>query len=206
MFMRVRVFVLALCFSFMARPTRAQTWMVEGWGGYQFFGGVDATAGRLTVRDSPNAGGAISFGLDQGTRIQVFYLVQPTELRLRPWSTRTRENLFNINLHYVMGGVQHELDIGRRIIPYSGVMGGLVVMSPVTERYAAETRLAFGLQGGLRIPFNENLSLKTQAMLLFPVQWTGGNLFCGPGGCSVGVSSGTTIIQLALNAGLCITF
>ncbi len=85
-------------------------------------------------------------------------------------------------------------------------MAGLVILDPKTRQYSAETRAAFGLQGGVRGRIIAGLGYKAQAMLLTPVQWTGGGLFCGTGGCDVGFSSGSSIIQLALDAGLSLRF
>jgi len=42
--------------------------------------------------------------------------------------------------------------------------------------------------------------------LLLPFQWYGGGIFCGGGGCSVGATSGTAIVQGQVSGGLVLAF
>lgn len=195
----------------MTRPVSpVRPWRLDVMGGRQFFGRLDIIQGRLRIPGSAVWGGSLSYGWRNNNRFTITYLNQPTELRLNPNNpfegTLGDRRLTDLTVHYLLLGTLHEFQTASPVQPFAGVQAGMVIFDPVSSRYGSETKLAFGVTGGLRGPISGPLGWKAQAMFLMPILWTEGALFCGPGGCSIGIAGGSAIVQMNTNAGLTLSF
>jgi hypothetical protein len=225
--LRSRLWLLLLVLLPSALPARAQgvpptykggltltepakAWRLDLIGGHQFGGRLELIEGRLRLREGFVWGGAVSYGLRNNTRFTVTYLNQLTELRLnasRPFDGFAGDRrLADLTVHYILLGSLREFTTSGSLRPYAGGQAGLVVFDPRSARFGSETRLAVGLTGGVRGALAGPVGWKAQTMLLLPLLWTEGGLFCGPGGCNLGLASGTAIVQMNLTAGLTYSF
>jgi hypothetical protein len=186
----------------------AAPWRLDVTGGYQFFGALRLNEGRLRLSDSFNWSGSLSYRWRDTDRFVVTYIHQPTELRLRPNGTGLGgdRRLTDVRVHYVLAGNLREFATAGSVRPFAGGQAGLVVFAPVSPQYGNETRFAVGLTGGATGPLAGPVGWKAEASLLMPILWVGGGVFCGPGGCSLGLSGGSALVQLHTNAGLTLSF
>jgi hypothetical protein len=185
-------------------------WRLDIMGGHQFWGGLDIVQGRLRIRESFNWSGSLSYGWRSNNRFTVTYINQPTELRLNSYNPFEGvvgdRRLTDLNVHYILAGSIQEFSTHSSVKPFAGVQAGLVIFDPSSPRYGTETRFAVSATGGACGTIAGPLGWKVQAMLLVPILWTEGGLFCGPGGCSIGLSAGSAIGQVQTNAGLTVSF
>ncbi len=197
----LKVLPLFLLFVFSAHKAVAQDPRVEVtlMAGYQFFGHANAYNGEADVNDNVNYHAAIGYALNDRVRFHISYFLEPTQLYFQQYGSPIREKITDVNIHYIMAGSNYELQTETPFTPYGGAMLGLAILDPKSNKYNTATRMAFGIDGGVRAHISGPLSFKIQATLMGPIQWVGGGLMCGGGGCDVGVSSGTTIIQLGID-------
>ncbi|AQG81985.1 hypothetical protein [Spirosoma montaniterrae] len=188
----------------------APTWRLDVTGGYQFFGSLRLNEGRLRLLDSFNWSGSLSYRWRETDRFMITYINQPTELWLQPYGnfngTQGDRRLTDVNIHYVLAGNVREFAIDGPVHPFAGVQAGLVVFDPVSRQFNNETRFAMGVTGGAVGSLGGPLGWKIEASLLMPILWVGGGVFCGPGGCNLGLSGGSAILQMHTNAGLTLSF
>ncbi len=77
---------------------------------------------------------------------------------------------------------------------------------PRTATTGSEWRFSFRFALGAKALFSERVGLRGEAGLLLPIQWAGGGIFCGGGGCSGALTEGTAVVQGSLGGGLTIVF
>ncbi|MCH6574186.1 MAG: hypothetical protein IH795_03120, partial [Bacteroidetes bacterium] len=63
--------------------------------------------------------------------------------------------------------------------------------------------ITFG--GGGKFDLSKSVGIRLQARILVPLIFSGGGLWCGTGGCGVGVGSYTPFVQFDLTAGVYFT-
>lgn len=185
-------------------------WRFDLVGGRQFFGRLDLIQGRLRIPGSFNWSASLSYGWRSDNRFTVTYVNQPSELRLNSYGPFEGlvgdRRLTDLTVHYILAGSIQEFPTDGPVQPFVGGQLGLVVFDPRSARFGSETRMAASLTGGFRGNLTGPLGWKVQTMLLMPILWTEGGLFCGPGGCSIGLAGGSAILQMNANAGLTVSF
>lgn len=192
----------------LTKPT--SPWRLDVMGGHQFWGRLDIIQGRLRIPGSVNWSGSLSYGWRSSNRFTVTYVNQPTELRLNsagPFDGIVGDRrLTDLTVHYLLLGNLYEFSTAGPLQPFAGVQAGMVVFDPKNTRFGNETKFAFGVSGGVRGRISGPLGWKAQAMLLMPILWTEGGVFCGPGGCSFGLAGGLAVVQMHTNAGVTVSF
>jgi hypothetical protein len=173
-------------------------------GGYTFGGGLDAvvnnTAGRLEIADQGSYGMAFSFRVRPGMVTEFLYVRQPTTLFFQPF-TGARQELYPMHVAYYQLGGLYEFPRGG-IRPFAGVGLGVVHFNPKQALTSSEWRMAANFSVGFRAFVNERLGIRGQFHGLLPFQFSSGGIFCGGGGCSVGVSGGSAIFQGMVSGGI----
>jgi len=190
----------------LTKPT--SPWRIDLTGGYQFLGSLRLNEGRLRIEDGFNWSGSLSYRWRETDRFTVTYIQQASTLWLRPRGAGIGgdRRLTDLRVHYVLAGNLREFTTAGSVRPFAGGQVGMVVFAPESRQYGNETRFAVGFTGGATGPLAGPLGWKAEASLLMPLLWTGGGVFCGPGGCSLGLSGGTAVVQLHTNAGLTVRF
>ena len=190
----------------LTKPT--SPWRLDATVGYQFLGSLRLNEGRLRIEDGINWSGSLSYRWRDTDRFTLTYINQPSTLWLRPYGSgiRSDRRLTDLRVHYILAGNLREFTTAGSVRPFAGGQVGMVVFSPESRQYGNETRFAVGLTGGATGPLAGPLGWKVQASMLMPILWVGGGVFCGPGGCSLGLSGGSAIVQLHTNAGLTVSF
>jgi hypothetical protein len=192
-----------------ARPVRAaereRRYEVSVFGGYQFGGSLDVvlngtTPGRLSIGDHGNYGMAFDVRVRPGVLGEFLYLRQPTTLYFQPVNG-VKTELFPAHVVYYQLGGLYEVPRGR-VRPFGSLSFGITHFNPKQSGTSSEVRFAMTAGLGFRAFLNDRIGVRGQVHLLLPFQWYGGGIFCGGGGCSVGVSSGSAIVQGQVSGGL----
>jgi len=199
--------LLSLLLSILVVPANAQGELeLYGFYGWQFWGTQQSREGELRIKAASDFGGALSYEVQPHVRGEFTYIRQPTSVEIRRFTGFT-EDLFDMAVEYYMLGGVYEVPSGRgRIVPFASFQVGLAHFNPKPQNFSSEWRLAFGLSGGLKLFLTKRIGLRGDFRFLMPVQWAGGGIFCGGGGCNVGVTTGSTLIQGAVNGGVMIAF
>lgn len=174
--------------------------------GYQFWGKANAREGRMSIKPAANFQATAGYRLAHNLVGELSYIHQPTALRLKARGTGETAELFDMAVHYFQIGAMYEMDTGGGFVPFGGAMVGASLFNPKEKGIGNEWLFAFSLTGGFKIPLSSGFGLRAQGNLLFPVQWSGGGLWCGLGGCNIGVGARTSIIQGAVTGGLYVAF
>ena len=90
--------------------------------------------------------------------------------------------------------------------PYIGGALGVAIFTPSDSGWETLTRMALEFKGGVKVDLSDKIGLRLQARLLAPLSWAGMGMWCGTGGCSTGVSAGSTFVQFETSGGLYFRF
>lgn len=178
---------------------------ISVFGGYTFGGKLDVVRnnvpGTLDIADHGSYGMTFDIRVRPGVLTEFLYLRQPTTLYFKPFSSGIREEVFPMQVAYYQLGGLYEVPRGR-IRPFGGVGLGLTHFNPKQAGRGSEWRMSASASVGFRAFVNERIGLRGQLHMLLPFQWSGGGIFCGGGGCSIGVSGGSAIIQGMVSGGI----
>jgi hypothetical protein len=175
-------------------------------GGYQFGGKWDVVvnnqAGTLDIADHGSYGMAFDVRVRPGVLTEFLYIRQPTTLYFTPLSG-VRSEVFPMHVAYYQLGGLYEVPQGR-FRPFGGLGVGGTHFNPKEAGRGSEWRFSANASVGFRAFVTERVGLRGQFHLLIPFQWSGGGMFCGVGGCSIGVSGGSAIVQGMVSGGVVI--
>lgn len=174
--------------------------------GYQMGGRTYYSGGDINIVDSQVYGIHVGVPTPLGATAEFFYSHQPTRMDAivsPPFEPSYSKTLFDFGVDYYMVGVSRPLQSGQTA-PFGAVFIGAANMRPAESNYTDEWFFAAGLGGGVKTRLNPRVGLRLQARLLIPMQLSGAGLWCGTGGCDIGVGASSTILQLDLNAGIII--
>lgn len=172
-----------------------------GFGGYMTYSSVPVREGNLSFEDGNNYGFGLDVGIDRGILVELNYTHNQTSARLRRFNGG-EEPLFDMNTHYFQLGAQYEFrrTSKQKAFPYTLVTLGATLFDAKNASLDDEWRFSVAMGGGGKFLFGKNFGLRLQARLLLPLTFSGGGLWCGTGGCSVGVGSWATLAQFDFTA------
>lgn len=207
--MKIRNTLLAFLLLCSAGWNYAQTIEISPTYGYQFGTKQNYGSNYIKLDDSGMFGISVGYELRPKYMVEISYLNMPTELRIRDRiASPTESRLSDLNAHWIMlGGMRY---FGNdRINPFFGGQLGMSIFSPdnVNRELAPNglervTKFSFGLKGGVVVMLSEQIGIKLQGNLLFPVQWGGFYVGAGTGGISTGVNTSTTVVMGGFSGGL----
>ena len=198
-FSKVLVFILFV----LPLVGQAQRIEITPTGGYMFGGKIRAYEGDFKITDKGSYGGAIGYSVDDWSQMEFFYMRQSSEGRLRTFGVFDSETLFDLVTEYYQVGVVRNFQEGE-VQPFGSISFGATRFHPVDSEFDDEWFFSSTLGLGVKTFFNESVGLRLQARLMVPMYFGGGGLWCGTGGCGVGVSTYAPIVQGDLTAGLII--
>jgi hypothetical protein len=135
---------------------------------------------------------------------------------------RHYELLYSTQSTQVDGAVPMDLDVeylqiggtvsnpdAERVIPYFGLTVGAARFSPDQSGLDDETKLAFSVAGGFKVPITDHLGVRFDARAFISLLDTDGNIFCvsdaGGGACAIRAKS-DTFLQYSAALGLIVAF
>ncbi len=178
---------------------------ISPFAGYQFGGKLAIQAGTLSIKDAMNYGGVLDIYVRPGFQVELAYIRQDTELRLRDAFTGRTSPLFDMAVEYYQIGGLYEVRPGR-VRPYGLVSAGLTHFNPKPKDRSSEWRFSFGFGGGIKAFVTERIGFRFQGRLFFPYFGAGGGLWCSvPGGCFVSLN-GRLMLQADFTGGIFLAF
>jgi hypothetical protein len=173
--------------------------------GYQFGGRVSTYDGEARIKDTENYGFTLDVPYTGTTTLQLLYIYQDTTLQYTNKYTGLTRDLFDMTVQYFHLGGTAEVAKGTTTSFVSGSLGA-TYFDPDKSGISSETLFSLSFGMGLIKEIRKNIALRFQGRLLLPIQYAGGSMFCGSGGCSIGISGGTSILQGDVTAGVVIRF
>ncbi len=192
----MKKFLLVVVVAFLAAvPVAGQGVQVSVMGGYSIFG----SSNGWNIKDSFSGSAVIGKPIGAGRVVELSYHRQDTYLEDLVGAKPTR--LFDMTTEYFQIGVAQEVAPGEATTPYGLFSLGAVRYNP-DNSFSDEWRFAINFGGGVKHFINDTVGLRLSALLMMPLTWGGGGLFCGTGGCSVGAGAYSVFLQAELQAGL----
>ena len=112
----------------------------------------------------------------------------------------------DVKLNYYLLGFNKEMSEGPAV-PFGLVNVGIMNAQGVENNSYINTNFfTVGLGGGLKYYFSDNIGIRLQARLFFPMQFAGVGFGCGGGGCGSSVSGYTSVIQGDFTGGIILKF
>ena len=196
-----KIWLLLILVAFAA-PLSAQNIQITPFYGFIMGGSMNVYEGKLNIKDSWNYGFMFDLEVQPGIQLEFSYTYQDSYLELQK-TFGVNEKLFDIGVHTWQLGVLREMRQDN--IGVFGVGGlGFTNYSPQDAEYSNEYLFSVTAGLGAKLYVSDRIGLRLQGRLLFPINWAGGGLWCGPGGCSVGINSGSYIMQGDITGGLII--
>ncbi len=149
----------------------------------------------------------------KGTALEILYNRQDSKAEFYEYGTRIKEDLFDMSVEYYQIGVMNKLYYDD-VEPFGEFLIGAtrfaakedITIDDTTFRPSDEWMFSMTLGAGVRVMFSERIGLRAHGRLLMPMSFSGGGLWCGGGGCSVGVGASSWFIQGDLGAGIIFRF
>jgi hypothetical protein len=178
-----------------------------------FAGSIQTTDGYIRLEDGPQYGGIFDYQVQRDTWVELSYAYLASHASFEPYYVNSGSLLtgfdMDVAIHYMQLGAIHQMPKGD-VQPFLGIAAGAAIMSPGASTYQNYNledvwRFAMSATGGLKIYLSDRVGLRLQGRLLMPVYFSGGSVWFGTGGASVGVSGGIPVLQGDLGAGLMIS-
>jgi len=179
--------------------------MITPLAAYQWGGTFKGYYGEAKLNDAGSFGIAIDIPVyDRDAFVELIYTRQLTDLTYREYgSGEPAQESFNIAVEYYQVGGLYTVDKdGPK--PFGTMSIGATRFAPQNTVYGSEWKFsaAFGL--GLIVPVSRRIGIRTHVRLLLPFLYTGGGMWCGTGGCSIGIGGGSAVAQGDVAIGLVI--
>jgi opacity protein-like surface antigen len=149
----------------------------------------------------------------KGTALEILYNRQDSKAEFYEYGTRIKEDLFDMSVDYYQIGVVNRLHYDQ-VEPFGEFLIGAarfsakedITIDDRTFRPADEWMFAATLGAGVRLMLSERIGIRAHGRLLMPMTFSGGGLWCGGGGCSVGVGASSWFLQGDVGAGIIFRF
>lgn len=186
------------------RPTDDYpNWEITPFYGYMAGGEFeDPTSNTDRDLDEDNDFGIIfNAAVDQWRHYEFLYAQQSTQV--------AGGIPMDLDIEYLqIGGTVSHID-AERVIPYFGMTLGAARFSPDQTGLDDETKLAFSIAGGFKVPITDHIGVRFDARAFVSLLDTDGNIFCvsdsGAGTCAIRAKS-DTFLQYHAALGLIVAF
>lgn len=148
-----------------------------------------------------NFGIIFNAAVDQWRHYELLYSKQGTQV--------SGASPMDVDIEYLqIGGTVSSPD-AERVIPYFGLTLGAARFSPDQSGLDDETKLAFSIAGGFKVPITDHFGVRFDARAFVSLLDTDGNFFCvsdnGAGACAIRAKS-DTFLQYSAGLGLIFAF
>jgi opacity protein-like surface antigen len=175
---------------------------IGGFVGYQMLG----RSGQVNIIDDWNFGFTLNIPVRPGIRGELSYTRQNSSLK-SDIPLRGDTKLFDMSVEYFhIGGLAERPMPGSPATPFALFSLGATRFAPKDSNFDDEWRFSIAAGLGVKVNASERIGLRLQARALMPLQFSGGGIFCGTGGCSAGLGAGIQMFQIDTSAGLYVNF
>jgi hypothetical protein len=194
--------ITALLFSFIFISDISAQTELFGFGGYMTFSSVAVKEGDLQFKDGPDYGLGADFHVKSGLAIELLWVTSQTEVRLKEYPSGFTRDLFDMNVHYFqVGGVQ-EINPRKKARPFFAFTVGATLFDAKDATLTDEWLFSLTLGGGGKFDLSKSIGIRLQARMLVPLTFSGGGLWFGTGGASVGVGAWAPFVSFDFTAGI----
>jgi hypothetical protein len=207
---RVIVTLCAAAFAAVLPPAEAEAqfhaFEISPTIGYLFGGAVSTREGELNIPSAMSYGAMGSIRLRPGGFLDLVYLRQHSELRLR--QAGLNEKQADLHTSYWMIGGRQEAPKQGPITPWASLLLGathLLPQDPEDTRYNDDIwKFAGMFNAGIKLPLGDRVMAQLFGRIIYTTLWAGSSWWCSvPGGCAVGVT-GSGFFQGDVSAALTI--
>ena len=182
----------------------AQNLEITPLAGFQFGGKLSTNLGEFKTKSSANYGVNLDIAHENlPVTVTLYWLEQQTSGEYRSYLGQERTSFDMTNSYYQIG-VTKNLKEGTNVIPFTMITMGAANFTPKGVNLSSELMFSATLGAGVKIYLSDRIGLRLHAKILMPFQWGGGGLWCGTGGCGIGVGASTTFVQGDIGGGLII--
>jgi hypothetical protein len=200
-FFHLAITTLLFSFIFISDVTAQAEPFV--FGGYMTFSNLPVAKGDVQFSDGPNYGLGLDYHIRRsGLAIELLWVTTQTDVRLRKFNTGITEDLFGMNVHYFQIGAVQEINPRKKARPFFAFTTGASLFEPQDATVESEWFFSITLGGGGKFDLSKSVGIRLQARMLVPLIFSGGGLWLGTGGASVGVGSWAPIVQFDFTAGI----
>jgi hypothetical protein len=201
--------IVFLVVAISSSPVSAQVGLeITPFYGYQFGGYLPTYKGKLDISNDDNFGVIIDIetaSLQRGTYLELSYSRQDGRLTYKDGLTNEIKVQFDLAIEYYQIGGLFEQDLSGKSFKGFGMFSlGVSRWAPKESKYNDEWIFSATLGLGLKAFLTPRFGLRFQGRMLIPMYFSGGGMWCGTGGCNVGVGSTSVILQADVSAGLII--
>ena len=171
--------------------------------GWQFGTSVNVANGKLSIDSDWNFGGILDFIVRRGGAVELYFGHQPTTLRLQRTLGESDEIPLSVN-YFQIGGLGYlQQGVAQ---PFAKFLLGATYYKPGAASLGGisindEWRFSLGLGLGVKAFPSERVGVRLEGNLLGTFLDTGSGVWCGFGGCSLGLF-GTGVLQANINGGV----
>lgn len=153
------------------------------------------------IDEGNNFGVIFNAAVDQWRHYELLYSTQSSEI--------DGALPIDLDVQYLqIGGTVSHPD-AERVIPYFGITVGAARFSPDQAGLDDETKLAFTVGTGVKVPITDHIGVRFDARAFVSLLDTDGNIFCvsdnGVGTCAIRTKS-DTLLQFHAALGLIVAF
>jgi hypothetical protein len=196
--------LLAILVSFFPKETRAQYTDITALAGYtlgETFGTTDGF--EVYISDGFTYGLSLSFTPTDHYDVTLSYTRQEASVDVYDYffGDYVRDIPASVN-NIMISGNRNQVVSETGSSVYGGIGIGTAGLDAKGEQYGSAWKFAFDIHAGAKLMFRENVGIKLQAGINFPVQYFGAAFTVGTGGSGAGVSASSTITQVNFLGGL----
>ncbi len=178
---------------------------ISGMAGYAFGSKINVLNGTVKVEDAVAYSAIIGFKAQQNAQIELSWTYHPTNLRFTPFVGAIEK--IGLDVHYFQIGGMREFPSGQAR-PFARFLLGATYYNPESTplngvNLSSEWRFSFTFGLGAKYFFSPSVGLRVQGDLIGTFLSSSGGVFCGFGGCSLGLF-GSGIVSGDVLAGLVI--
>jgi outer membrane protein with beta-barrel domain len=171
--------------------------------GYRFGGDISGVenASSVKIAEGSSYGIMLDIEVERGAFVELRYSRQSTELKATDSVYGAGQvAVTDIDVDHFMLGGTYEPETSHPVHPFVSADLGVVHFSP--HGFDGETRFAFGLGGGLKLPIADHFGVRFDGRWVATRLSGETDLYCNSSGSCLVVSEGTFVHQFEFTAGL----
>jgi outer membrane protein with beta-barrel domain len=184
-------------------PTSKGSVEITPFYGYRFGGDISdvENARDVKVAEGSSYGLMLDIQVEPGAFVELRYSRQSSELKASDSVYGAGQvDVTDIDVdHYMLGGT-YEPETSHPVRPFVSADVGVVHFSP--QGFDGETRFAFGLGGGFKLPIANHFGLRFDGRWVATRLSGSTDIYCNSSGSCLVVSEGTFVNQFEFTAGL----
>lgn len=181
---------------------QAQSLEVTGLAGYQFTSNVNWIDFKAKFGDDPTYAGILDINISPDAFVEVMYHNSVSNVRIEPYYGYGQPISSGLEMHTIHVGGGRYFGNSEKVRPYAlGTVGGTGYYLDSSE-FRDVWKFSFGVAGGAKVYLSDRIGVRAQGRLQGNTFVNGLGIYCGTGGCGVGVNSAAVMLALDFSAGV----